>query len=183
VTPPLPELAEALLDDADAGVILLDPRDRVASLNGAATRLLGVSAAKVRGRPADELVRTLVPGDDPVRDARSRSRTERELVLVAARGAELPVLLHSIRLAASGWVVLTLRDQSQMRRMQQELRRHERLATLGQLSAGVAHEIRNPLAGIGTSAQVLLRRLEPRDERTRFVTVILEEVERLDRIV
>lgn len=183
VTPPLPELADALLDDADAGAILIDPRDRVASVNDAAVRMLGLSAAKVRGRPALEVVRTLVPGDDPVRDARSRSRTERELVLVAARGAELPVLFHSIRLGASGWVLLTLRDQTQMRRMQQELRRHERLATLGQLSAGVAHEIRNPLAGIGTSAQVLLRRLEPRDERTRFVTVILEEVERLDRIV
>jgi signal transduction histidine kinase len=70
-----------------------------------------------------------------------------------------------------------------MRRMEQELRRHERLATLGQLSAGAAHEIRNPLAGIGTSAQVLLGRFEPRDERARFVRVILEEVTRLDRIV
>jgi signal transduction histidine kinase len=67
--------------------------------------------------------------------------------------------------------------------MEQELRRHERLATLGQLSAGAAHEIRNPLAGIGTSAQVLLGRFEPRDERARFVRVILEEVGRLDRIV
>src|SRR5262249_16693587 len=79
--------------------------------------------------------------------------------------------------------LLTLRDLAQARRTQQELRRQERLATLGQLSAGVAHEIRNPLAGIGTSAQVLLRRFEPRDERARFVRVILEEVSRLDRIV
>src|SRR5204863_1791124 len=81
------------------------------------------------------------------------------------------------------WLVMMIRDLSQSRRMEQELRRHERLATLGQLSAGVAHEIRNPLAGIGTSAQVLLGRFEPRDERARFVRVILEEVARLDRIV
>jgi signal transduction histidine kinase len=96
---------------------------------------------------------------------------------------ELPVRLNSYRIGRPPWVLLTLRDLTQMRRMQQELRRHERLATLGQLSAGVAHEIRNPLAGIGTSAQVLLRRFEPRDERARFVHVILEEVARLDRIV
>src|ERR1044071_4188858 len=79
--------------------------------------------------------------------------------------------------------LLTFRDLTHMRRMQQELRRNERLATLGQLSAGVAHEIRNPLAGIGTSAQVLLKRFEPGDDRARFVQVILDEVARLDRIV
>jgi len=80
-------------------------------------------------------------------------------------------------------VLLTVRDLTQTHRMQQELRRHERLATLGKLAAGVAHEIRNPLAGIGTSAQVLLRRFEPRDERARFVRVVLDEVARLDRLV
>jgi signal transduction histidine kinase len=47
----------------------------------------------------------------------------------------------------------------------------------------VAHEVRNPLAGISSSAQVLLGRFEPRDERTRFVRAILDEVGRLDRIV
>jgi signal transduction histidine kinase len=103
-------------------------------------------------------------------------------VLQGERG-EVPVLLRTYRLGRPARVLMTLRDLGQMRRSQQELRRQERLATLGQLSAGVAHEIRNPLAGIGTSAQVLLHRFEPRDERARFVRVILEEVARLDRIV
>jgi signal transduction histidine kinase len=104
-------------------------------------------------------------------------------VLLTSSGGELPAVLHIQRVGRPAWVVIVIRDLTSMRRMQQELRRHERLATLGQLSAGVAHEIRNPLAGIGTSAQVLLRRFEPRDDRARFVKVILEEVERLDRIV
>jgi signal transduction histidine kinase len=183
VTPPLPELADALLAGADAGVLLLDPRGRVAAINRAARRLLGVGSSAGIGRPAGEIVRTLVAGDDPIVDARRRRRTEREAVLAARDGSEVPVLLHTERLGTSQWLLVTLRDQTQLRRMQHELRRHERLATLGQLSAGVAHEIRNPLAGIGTSAQVLLRRFEPRDERTKFVTVILDEVARLDRIV
>jgi signal transduction histidine kinase len=58
-----------------------------------------------------------------------------------------------------------------------------RLASLGRLSAGVAHEIRNPLSGIGTNAQVLRRRLEDGDPRIRFVDFILEEVNRLDKII
>ncbi|TMQ72495.1 MAG: hypothetical protein E6K81_07260 [Candidatus Eisenbacteria bacterium] len=128
-------------------------------------------------------MRTVVAGDDPVRDAARRASTEREVVLATAAGGEVPVLLRSARLGRPPWVLLTLRDQAGTRRMEQELRRHERLAMLGRLSAGAAHEIRNPLAGIGTSAQVLLGRFEPRDERARFVRVILEEVGRLDRIV
>ena len=58
-----------------------------------------------------------------------------------------------------------------------------RLAALGRLSAGMAHEIRNPLSGIGTNAQVLRRRFEPGDARLRFVDFILEEVARLDRLI
>jgi two-component system sensor histidine kinase HydH len=181
--PPLAPLVDALLAGSDAGLIVLDPCDRVSRANPAALRLLGVTATALRRRGPGPLIRTVVPGEDPVRDARRRARTERELMLLSAGGTELPVQFESVRLGASGWLVLTLRDRTQLRRMQQELRRNERLATLGQLAAGVAHEIRNPLAGIGTSAQVLLRRFEPRDERARFVTVILEEVSRLDRIV
>jgi signal transduction histidine kinase len=125
----------------------------------------------------------VIAHDEPVRDAFRRASTEREVVLLARSGGEVPALLRSVRFGRPPWVVITLRDQTRLRRMEQELRRHERLATLGQLSAGAAHEIRNPLAGIGTSAQVLLGRFEPRDERARFVRVILDEVGRLDRIV
>ncbi|MEP7028359.1 MAG: ATP-binding protein, partial [Candidatus Eisenbacteria bacterium] len=68
-------------------------------------------------------------------------------------------------------------------RLQRELRMRERLATLGELAAGVAHEIRNPLAGISSSAQVLLTRFEPRDDRQKFCRVIIEQVDRLDHII
>jgi two-component system sensor histidine kinase HydH len=179
---PLPALAHALMADADSAVLLLDPHGRIASINAAGERLLALGRGRARGRQAAALLRTVVAGDDVVRDAFRAPRLEREAVLHSPAG-ELPVRLNSYRIGRPPWVLLTLRDLTQMRRMQQELRRHERLATLGQLSAGVAHEIRNPLAGIGTSAQVLLRRFEPRDERARFVHVILEEVARLDRIV
>jgi signal transduction histidine kinase len=182
-TPPDDAIVRALLGEAEAGVLLVDPRGRLARANPAALRLIGVSAKRALAAKASEILRTVVPGDDPVRDAFGSPTTERDAVLVAASGGEVPVLLRSYRVGQPPWALITLRDLTQMRRMQHELRRNERLATLGQLSAGVAHEIRNPLAGIGTSAQVLLRRFEPRDDRVRFVRVILDEVSRLDRIV
>jgi PAS domain S-box-containing protein len=181
--PPSESLVQALMTDSDAGILIVDPSGRVHELNAAAARILGLSAARVRRSRAVDLLRTVIAGDDPVRDAFRRASTEREIVLLARSGGEVPALLRSVRFGRPPWVVISLRDQTRTRRMEQELRRHERLATLGQLSAGAAHEIRNPLAGIGTSAQVLLGRFEPRDERARFVRVILDEVGRLDRIV
>jgi two-component system sensor histidine kinase HydH len=179
----LEAMLRAVTRDSDAGILVLDPKHRVNALNPAAERLLSVRIAAVRGKPGSSLLRTVVAGDDPVLDSFRVARLERDTVLVNRDGAEIPVVLRSVRFGRPAWVVIMLRDLTQMRRMQHELRRNERLATLGQLSAGVAHEIRNPLAGIGTSAQVLLRRFEPRDDRARFVQVILDEVGRLDRIV
>lgn len=181
--PPADALIRALMDDANSGILLIDPRQRVAECNPAAERLLGQSAARLRGAEASSLLRTVVAGDDLVREAFRAARSEREVVLHSAGGGEVPVLWRSYRIGRPAWALVSLQDLTQLRRMQQELRRHERLATLGQLAAGVAHEIRNPLAGIGTSAQVLLKRFEPRDDRARFVQVILDEVARLDRIV
>src|SRR5262249_48174134 len=178
----LSPVVRGVIEDSDAGVLLLDSAGRVEFLNPEAARMLGTPGARARGRRAAELLRSVVAGEEPVAEALRATRAEQESLLIGPRGGELPVLWRSRRLPGGG-VLLTLRDLSQRRRMQEELRRTERLATLGQLSAGVAHEIRNPLAGIGTSTQVLLRRFEPRDERARFVRVILEEVERLDRIV
>lgn len=173
----------ALLDHEDLGILVIDPQGRVAQANAAVLRLVGTTPSRARGESASELLRTVVSHDDPVAEAFRVAVMEREAVLHARGGAEVPVLLRSRRVGKPPWLVMAIRDLSQSRRMQQELRRHERLATLGQLSTGVAHEIRNPLAGIGTSAQVLMRRFEPRDERARFVRVILDEVARLSRIV
>ena len=176
-------LVRALMEDAQHGTLLLDPQGRLAEANPAAERLLGFSLTRQRGKPAGEMLRTVVTGDDVVGEVYRRSRTEREALLHGPGGGELQTLLRGYRLGKPPWVLVTVQDLSQIRRMQHELRRNERLATIGQLAAGVAHEIRNPLAGIGTSAQVLLKRFEPRDDRARFVQVILDEVARLDRIV
>ena len=67
--------------------------------------------------------------------------------------------------------------------MQTRLRHAERLATLGQVAAGIAHEIRNPLVGIGSTTSLLLDDTDPSDGRRADLEVILQETKRLDRIV
>ncbi|TAJ07451.1 MAG: PAS domain S-box protein [Nitrospirae bacterium] len=74
-------------------------------------------------------------------------------------------------------------DITALEQMQARLSRAERLATLGQMAAGIAHEIRNPLVGIGSTASVLLEDAEPTDPRRPDLETILKETRRLDRIV
>ncbi len=74
-------------------------------------------------------------------------------------------------------------DITTLDNLQLRLRRAEKLATLGQVAAGIAHELRNPLVGIGSTAKVLLDDFESGDPKSKEVEVILSETRRLDRIV
>jgi signal transduction histidine kinase len=74
-------------------------------------------------------------------------------------------------------------DISALDHMQARLRRAERLATLGQFAAGIAHEIRNPLVGIGSTTALLLDDAAPDDPRRADLEIIFREIHRLDRIV
>jgi PAS domain S-box-containing protein len=111
-----------------------------------------------------------------------------ELYITDRQGREKPVWMQMTRIPGRpgegprGLIVL-IRDTSEDRLFEEEQRRRERLASIGELSAGVAHEIRNPLTGIANCAQVLRDRLTPEDPRLRFVRIILDETSRLNRIV
>lgn len=79
--------------------------------------------------------------------------------------------------------VLVGEDLTDYKRLEAELRQAERLSSLGQLSAGMAHEIRNPLAGIAMTAQVLRGRLGDRPDAEPYLERIQAEIQRLERIV
>lgn len=84
----------------------------------------------------------------------------------------------------NGMVVVGIfEDLTEQKRMEAEIRRNDRLRVLGQMSAGVAHEIRNPLTGIATSAEVLSAKLSGDEEKGRYVRAMLEEINRLDGII
>ncbi|WP_447969383.1 ATP-binding protein [Nitrospira sp. M1] len=74
-------------------------------------------------------------------------------------------------------------DITALEQLREKLSRSERLATLGQVAAGIAHEIRNPLVGIGSTASLLLEELDHDDHKVPDLKTILNETRRLDRIV
>jgi PAS domain S-box-containing protein len=80
-------------------------------------------------------------------------------------------------------IVAVFEDLTEHKAMEEELRRADRLRSLGELAAGVAHEIRNPLTGIATTAQVLREKLGGEDDKVKYLAVIQDEINRLDEII
>src|SRR5204863_1125332 len=114
-----------------------------------------------------------------------------ETLLRARDGTPLPVsfttsLLRNERRSVYG-AIATFMDLTPLKRAEEHARRLDRLAALGRFTSSVAHEIRNPLTGIGAGIQYLARALDPDDSETapqrENLDFILSEIRRLDRIV
>ena len=95
--PPWEALVHALMEDAETGVLVLDERSRVVESNPAAERLLGVGGTALRRAGAGALLRTIVAGDDLLRDGWAHARTEREVVLHTPGAGEVPALVRTYR--------------------------------------------------------------------------------------
>ncbi len=180
---------DRMLRSLRGGLLRIDRENRVRLANPALAAMLGAQTGSLEGRPVAEIF-----ARDPhihelfetIREGGS-SADDVETYVTSLSGQT-----HSVSIRASvvpdpkgvGVEILALFfDLSGRKEVEAEVRRAERLAALGRLSAGVAHEIRNPLAGIRTTAELLKTRLPDGDERVRFAEVILEETHRLDRIV
>ena len=185
--PALFDVAASFLRHAPIGVIATDREGRILSLNPTASKLLGYPLDEAVGEASARIFRA-PRGEGHVPPGACAAPEEAREVEVVTRGGDvLPVALRLLPLegpdgALRGTVAL-FQDLRQQKAQEEQWRRRDRLASLGALAAGVAHEIRNPLAGIGTSAQILKRRIESGDPRGQFADLILEEVSRLDRIV
>jgi PAS domain S-box-containing protein len=172
---------------APFGVLAIARDGTVLAINPAASKLLGYPPEQVEGEAVARVFRAPKGESHVPPGACAAAEEGREVEVVTRSGDVLPVGLRLLPLeSVDGSLQGTLalfQDLREQKALEEQWRRRDRLASLGALAAGVAHEIRNPLAGIGTSAQVLRRRLEVQDPRAQFIDLILEEVSRLDRIV
>jgi len=180
--------SERILETLRGGLLKLDLEGRVSVANPAMAEILQTRVEQLEGAPLErvfrrdphlqELLRGVLERGEPIDD--------RETYATTSGGRHVSV---SIRASIVGdphapeGVLVLVADLSRRKEVEAEVRRADRLAALGRLSAGVAHEIRNPLAGIRTTAEILRSRVEGVEELERFVDVILEESGRLDRIV
>lgn len=177
-------LAEHLMENMPAGLIAIDGAGEVTACNAAAESLLDVRASSLIGRPLGEEVPPT--WREMIGDVKGGKETMvREMVYQRPDGGTVILDVTASRLegAESEGILLLIRDVTEIRTLRNEIDRHRRLAALGDLAAGVAHEIRNPLSSIKGFAVYFRERYGNDTEDGRIASIMIEEVERLNRVI
>lgn len=161
-----------LLEALPGGVVVLDLDGRVAQANAAALRMLG---ADIVAAPWSEIeARCLVPAPD-ARECQLRDP--------GGAPAERWVSLSMSPLDAAGSRILLLSDTTEARRLRDQLERHRRLSAMGEMAAGLAHQLRTPLATALLYAGNLGRAQLPEAERLRFAERMQARLRDLERMI
>ena len=172
-----------------SGLLTTDMHGRVTSFNPEAERITAVSAKDAQGRNVEEIL----PGvwdciGSGAGEAAARNRAR--MPFRSGRGEDLFLgvagyVLKEMESEPSGHVII-FQDVTDVVAMEQDLSRSERLAAVGELSASIAHEIRNPLAAISGSIQMLEKGIGAvRDEgdNGRLMNIVLRETDRLNQLI
>ncbi len=173
----------------EEGLAIIDNQHNIVFFNAAAESLTGVAQTQVRGisyiqvfdenpwivtliRRAQELGYSRTAGEGELRDRFRR--------VVPVRVTCSPIFDQSD--CPLGFV-LVLHDLSHQKELEEEQQRDDRLTSLGVVAAGLAHEIKNPLAGIRGAAQLLQSRVKTDQSAVKYTTIMVDEIDRLSALL
>ncbi len=183
------QLLNDILRSLSAGVIAVDQSGRVTHFNPAASMMLGIPARDPLGKHYRDVI---PPGTPMEANCLRASETGRpvdmiERTIYLADGTKLQISVSTAILRDSegrpGGAVEVFHDLTKIKKMEQEFARLNTLAALGEMAATIAHEVRNPLAGIGGFAALLERDIPEDDPRRKLVDKIIRGVGNLNKTV
>lgn len=183
------QLYALIVENVGEAVIALDPQERISLFNPAAQTMTGMSEKQCLGRRFSECFGHQKVLCSLVEKSLSagRSISDHETVELKNAKKNLPVSATVSPLFTADGIqqgaVLIMRDLTQIRTLEDAIRRADRLSMVGTMAAGLAHEIKNPLGGIKGAAQLLQMELEEGSSLGEYPQVMIRETERVNRII
>lgn len=178
--------SENILDNMPVGLVAFNNDYQITSINSFAESLLNLQTQSGTGIFAGSL---LPPSlwEEVQKQISQEASTEKEINCRLSSGQIVPLEFEISRFRSEDdgpiSYILMFKDLSQVKALQREIIRSQRLASVGNLAAGVAHEIRNPLSSIKGFATYFKERYPDMPQDQKIAKIMIEEVERLNRVV
>jgi two-component system sensor histidine kinase HydH len=178
--------SDNVVENMPIGLLAVDTDGRIVSFNQTAEGVLQITAQEVLGKDAKEVL------PKPLESLPQELGTDEELIEkeIECRledGRVIPMDISVSRLAGDDGVsmghIILFSDLTEIQELKREVERSQRLASLGRLAAGIAHEIRNPLSSIKGFATYFGERYRDVPEDRKTAEIMVEEVERLNRVI
>lgn len=166
------------------GLISLDKTGKIETINRTAIKLLALEDSKVVGKN----IRDTLPNCKSEALVQNNSeKFEQNIECHLNNGSTIPLNIISSKikneLDENLGTVLIFTDLRELKSLEKAVERSERLASMGRMAAGIAHEIRNPLSSIRGLAQYLRNKFEKDSESHEYASVMISEVDRLNRVI
>ena len=179
-----------ILKHLNSGLFTIDRDGKIVYFNHAAEEILGYNESEAKGRDMRDLFSGRMPQlvESLLEVLNSKKQTPRnEMEIINRDGIKIPLgmstsLLLDTNKAVRG-VIAIFQDLTETKKMEEQIRAADRLAAVGELSAAIAHEIRNPLTAISGSVEVLNSEIDVSGENRRLLDLILRESNRLNDIL
>ncbi len=178
--------SDNLVEHMPIGLVSLSADGTITSLNHTAESVLQITADETLGKNSVLILQEKM--SEMLNNLKERGGTiDREIDYPLAGGKSIPLDVLATELNDEdgvflGYVIL-FRDLTEIERLRSEIERSRRLASLGQLAAGIAHEIRNPLSSIKGFATYFRERYRDIPEDRKTADIIIGEVDRLNRVI
>ncbi|MEA2088145.1 MAG: ATP-binding protein [Candidatus Caldatribacteriota bacterium] len=177
-----------LLETMDNAVISVDNKGNIKTFNRKSEEIFGKKREEVLNQDCQEVLNLNVDGKSLFKKYLLEKKNIAREIILDEKGLKKKILdiNTSFLTDESGeitGVVAVIRDVTEIKDLNEEVARHKRLAALGKLSAGIAHEIRNPLSSIRGLAQFVYNSFSKTDERKEDLNTIIQEVDRLNKLV
>lgn len=177
--------SDNIVEHIPIGILTIDSQNKLGSINNAAEKILCIEDRHSIGKNAQTILpKKLYEKIERLKDSEGFIG---EVIDCTTRNKKIPIELNTTLLYDEGGVflgkVILLKDLSEVSELRKEIARNQRLASIGRLAAGVAHEIRNPLSSIKGFATYFKERYGEKAEDENVANVMAQEVDRLNRVV